>query len=126
MAPITRATKTARMVMTAECPSVIAWMIMLPVIGSRPRGPPGADAPASAAVAVAADGSASCWSVMAARLLHCGLRSARCAGAGGPVYSTAGHQQAELLLGDGRRAERDDPALVHDGDAVSQGVDLVQ
>ena len=33
--------------MTAECPSVTAWMIMLPVIGSRPRGWPGAGAPVS-------------------------------------------------------------------------------
>ena len=51
--------------MTAECPSVTAWMMALPV--SRPRGWPGAGAPVPSAVAVAAvaaagsaEGSASC------------------------------------------------------------------
>src|SRR5215472_4851097 len=69
---------------------------------------------------------------MTAWLLHWRLRSPRAvrpaprAGAVGSVSPAAGHQQAELLLGDGGRAERDDPALVHDGDAVGQGVDLVK
>ena len=39
--------------MTTECPSVTAWMIMLPVSGRRPGGGSGAGAPASSAVAVA-------------------------------------------------------------------------
>src|SRR5215472_10264298 len=75
-----------------------------------------------------------------ARLLgwHWRLRFAACAGGalrvggaagvsgGGPIRGAAGHQQAEVLLGDGGRAERDDPAFVHDGDTVGQGVDLVE
>src|SRR5215471_11484645 len=77
---------------------------------------------------------------MAARLLgwHWRLRFAACAGSslraggavrvsgGGSIRGAAGHPQAEVLLGDGGRAERDDPALVHDGDTAGQGVDLVQ
>src|SRR5499427_9111205 len=47
-------------------------------------------------------------------------------GGGGSINLAAGHQQAEFLLGDGGRTERDDLALVHDGDAVGQGVDLVE
>src|SRR5215471_18970250 len=77
---------------------------------------------------------------MAARLLgwHWRLRFAACVGGalraggaagvsdGGSIRGAAGHQQAEVLLGNRGRAERDDPALVHDGDTVGQGVDLVE
>src|SRR5215831_19743038 len=70
---------------------------------------------------------------MTAWLLHWRLRSAPRAvrsapwvGAVGSVSAAAGHQQAEFLLRDGGWAERDDPALVHDGDPVGQGVDLVE
>src|SRR5262252_1034286 len=70
---------------------------------------------------------------MTAWLLHWRLRSAPRtgnsalrAGAVGPVCAAAGHQQAEFLLGDGGRAEGDYLALVHDGDPVGQGVDLVE
>src|SRR5215475_12573594 len=70
---------------------------------------------------------------MTAWLLHWRLRSAPRAARSAPrvravgsVSRAAGHQQAELLLGDGGRAERDNPALVHDRDAVGQGVDLVE
>src|SRR5262249_22938686 len=119
------------MVMTTECPSVTAWMIALPVTGRRPRGWPGTGAPVSgrgALPSVATWGSASGWSLMAAGLggWHWRLRSARRPGGGGSIRLAAGHQQAEFLLGDGGRAERDDPALVHDRDAVGQGVDLVE
>src|SRR6516164_8798845 len=71
---------------------------------------------------------------MAARLLgwHWRLRFAFRAGFAlrvggcGSGRLAAGHQQAEVLLGDGGRAEGNDLALVHDGDAVGQGVDLVE
>src|SRR5215471_4823693 len=71
---------------------------------------------------------------MAARLLgwHGRIRLAFRAGfalrvgGGGPSRLAAGHQQAEVLLGNGGRAEPDDLALVHHGDAVGQGVDLIE
>src|SRR6516225_165071 len=76
---------------------------------------------------------------MAARLLrwHGRLRLPLRAGGGGPIRIAfragggsirlaTGHQQAEFLLRDGGWAERNDSALVHDGDAVGQGVNLVE
>src|SRR5580658_911078 len=133
--PTTSARKIARIVITVELPCVIAWVMIAPVSRARDlRGVP--DSPVVAGVGSDPVAGKSLTArlpglrlgsvgrqfeyLVGGELLRPGaaVRLAGCPG--------ARHHQAELVLGDVRRAEAGDLALVHDRDPVRQGINLVQ
>src|SRR5258708_15930349 len=93
--PTTSARKIARAVMTAELPSVTALMMAAPV--SQARRPPGLGGTAASSGAPVAAGTGSgtaAGASLTGRVLGSRLRTS----------PDSGHHQAQLVLGDVRRA----------------------